>query len=41
MYSCVQRGVFSLLMVIVKWKAKTVYHNQKEKETKKPCQQAV
>lgn len=35
MYSWVQRGVFSLLMAIVKWKAKTVYHNQKEKKTKK------
>lgn len=33
MCSCVQRGVFSSLMA-VKWKAKTVYHNQKEKETK-------
>lgn len=34
MCSWVQRGVFSSLMAIVKWKAKTVYHNQKEKETK-------
>lgn len=34
MYSCVQRGVFSSQMAIVKWRAETVYHNQKEKETK-------
>lgn len=34
MYSCVQRGVCSSQMAIVKWKAETVYHNQKEKETK-------
>lgn len=31
---CSTWAIFPSLMVIVKWKAKTVYHNRKEKETK-------